>query len=585
MPIVFDSLVLASVLNELEGSITGAGARARIEKVTQPDPLEIVLRLYGPHTRGKLFISCDPHSARIHFTEAERENPPNPYQFCQLLRKYLEGGTIEAIANPLGFGERVVHFTIRGANDQIVTLVAEIMGRHSNIVLMDTKGMVLGAAKHISHDLNRFRETLPGRPYIDPPRQKLKRDPMKGHFPDGSPLADEAAAAQWLLDRYLGVSPLLARESVARAERPLTTTTLWTAFDSILDVVRANNWTPIVWRDEDGILAGAYPISLASVEQNRQHHLSHISKALDQAAKGQEQDQTFHHARTSLISAIHRAHRSRKVDLTSVEQGLAQSEKAEWLQQCGDLILANQAGIIKGNVSVTVDDYYAPQTDAGETVTRTIELDVTRDAGENAERYFRKARKARDSKEMLQQRHKELMEAISLLAEAETVTASAVDARQIAEIVSGIAAHLNPSDTVDPNADPDAAKQKPNPYEGHKIRVFRSVDGFEILVGENATSNDYLTTKIATGADIWLHVRAATSAHGVIRTNNRPGAVGPATIQQAAEIVAARSESKHASLIPVDYTLKKYVRKPRKSAPGAVFYQNEKTIYVSGIGG
>ena len=120
-------------------------------------------------------------------------------------------------------------------------------------------------------------------------------------------------------------------------------------------------------------------------------------------------------------------------------------------------------------------------------------------------------------------------------------------------------------------------------FEGHKIRAFHSPDGWEILVGENATANDYLTTRVAAPSDIWLHVRAATSAHGIIRARNRPAAVSPAALQQAAELVAARSEVKHSSLIPVDYTLKKYVRKPRKSAPGAVTYQNEKTIYVTGI--
>ena len=120
-------------------------------------------------------------------------------------------------------------------------------------------------------------------------------------------------------------------------------------------------------------------------------------------------------------------------------------------------------------------------------------------------------------------------------------------------------------------------------FEGHKIKTFHSPDGWEILVGENATSNDYLTTRVAAPSDIWLHVRAGASAHGVIRARNRPAAVSPAAIQQAAELVAARSEVKHSSLIPVDYTLRKYVRKPRRSAPGAVTYQNEKTINVAGI--
>jgi len=107
------------------------------------------------------------------------------------------------------------------------------------------------------------------------------------------------------------------------------------------------------------------------------------------------------------------------------------------------------------------------------------------------------------------------------------------------------------------------------------------VDGWEVLVGENATSNDYLTTKIAQSNDIWLHARAIPSAHAVIRSQNRPAAVSTAALRLAAEQVARRSDAKHAGLVPVDYTLKKHVRKPRGAAPGAVTYSHEKTIDVT----
>ena len=124
-----------------------------------------------------------------------------------------------------------------------------------------------------------------------------------------------------------------------------------------------------------------------------------------------------------------------------------------------------------------------------------------------------------------------------------------------------------------------AARETPE-FAGHKIRRYRSVDGWEILVGENATSNDYLTTRIASPNDIWLHARALPSAHAVIRSQNRPATVSLAAIKLAAEQVARRSDSRHARLTPVDYTLKKYVRKPRGAAPGAVTYSHEKTLDV-----
>lgn len=581
MSIVFDSIVLACVSDELSTRIVDC----RIERVTQPDPFEIVLKLYGPTYRGMLLASCNPHSARLHLTEKERTRPPQPLHFCQLLRKYLEGSRISAVANPLGFGERVLHLHVATPTYGQLTLVLEIMGRHSNIVLIDSRDMVLGAAKHITHDINRFRETVPGRTYVDPPRQKLKRDPMRGHLPDGSVLEDEKTAAEWLMDRFSGVSPLAAREAVARAERPLTTTSLWNGFDSILEIVRQNGWTPIVWRDENGLTAGAYPISLASVPQTRQRHLSSISLALDEVADAHERDSAFISAKEALVSAIHRARRARSADLESVQQGIHRSEQSDWLQECGDLILNNQHQIVRGDSATNVLDYYRSSEERDEPALRTIDLDPALDVRSNAERYFKKSRKARDSKEMLLARRIELERAIQLLQEAELAITDTITAQQVSEIRNSITAHLNRPDIQDSEENEEKRLNRAQQFEGHKIKVYHSVDGFEILVGENATSNDFLTTRIAAGSDIWLHVRAAASAHGVIRTHNHPGAVGPATIQQAAELVAARSESKHSSLIPVDYTLKKYVRKPRKSAAGAVFYQNEKTIYVVGISG
>ena len=108
-----------------------------------------------------------------------------------------------------------------------------------------------------------------------------------------------------------------------------------------------------------------------------------------------------------------------------------------------------------------------------------------------------------------------------------------------------------------------------------------TVDGWEVLYGENATSNDHLTTRVARPDDLWLHVRAAASAHVVVRTGGRADRVPPRVLEQAARICAAHSEARHSGLVPVDYVLRKHVRKPRRSAPGLVTYQNEKTLFIS----
>ena len=587
---LFDSLILASVTEELGRTIVGG----KVEKITQPTPLEVVLRVYHVGTTYHLLLSADALLARVHLTQIRRENPPSPPPFCSLLRKHLEGAWVDAVSLPLGFGERVLHIDFRAHDGAPLTLIAETMGRMSNIVLVSGAGTVLGAAKHIGRDLNRFRQTVPGQPYLAPPRQRQaskepKRDPLAPFEPpEGEPMAPDEAK-QWLLDTWAGVSPLLAQEAILRVPRgALTPAALWTALSTLLSVVRSGGYTPRVWTDEAGATLGAYPVALLSVPPANQHSRDSISLALDNAAASVGRRDTFEHARDALWAALRRSRKMREREQEEILKGLDNAGKAEEYQQSGDLLLSNRSAIEKGQRLVTVTDYYAPPQQTGEPTQRPIALDPSLSVHENAERFFKRSRKARLSAESLAERRARVAEELALLSLAEREAEAATTGEQVAAVRESMAALLTREDQNSGEQDERAgtpAKPAGPTFEGHKVRAFKSVDGWEILVGENATANDYLTTKLARPSDIWLHVRAATSAHGIIRAQNRPGSVSPAALQHAAELVAARSEAKHSALVPVDYTLKKYVRKPRKSAPGSVTYQNEKTLYVAGIHG
>jgi predicted ribosome quality control (RQC) complex YloA/Tae2 family protein len=209
-----------------------------------------------------------------------------------------------------------------------------------------------------------------------------------------------------------------------------------------------------------------------------------------------------------------------------------------------------------------------------------VEADPALTLREVAEKYYRKAKKARDSKKFLHARlaslNDEYNDIFELLRQAEL-------SKTIQEVafIEKEAVKRGVSQNSAGNSVPDKRNEQESQFDGHKIRRFRSPDGWEVLVGENATSNDYLTTKVASPNDIWLHARSGTSAHAVIRTQNRPVSVSSQAIRFASELVAKRSGAKHAGIVPIDYTLKKFVRKPRKSPPGTVTYNNEKTIDVS----
>ena len=583
---IFDSLLLAAVRDELGKTLVGG----KVEKISQPDPLEIVFRFYHAGHKLDLLLSCDPQDARAHLTHLRRENPPTPPSFCGLLRKYLDGAWLNDVSMPLGFGERVLHLHFKAVDGARLTLIAEIMGKHSNLILVTEAGVILGAAKTIGRGINRFRQILPGLTYVSPPRQRGKRDPLSALSSESdAPESDEVLsleeAKDWLMTHWSGISPLLAQETILRVQRgALTQQALHHALTLLLTVVRVGDWMPRVWTDAEGKTIGAYPIPMLSVPPSSQHLRESVSVALDHAAGSIIRRETFDRAKESLLAALHRTRKLREREAEELQQGLKNAGRAEEYRQTGDLLLTNQSQIQRGQALVSVPDYYAPPLPDGEPTMRFIVLDPALGIHENAERFYKRSRKAETSAMTLRERRAQALEEVALISQAEREAARATTPEEINAIRMSMAQSLAHGA---PQTNTGGPGQKPAPadFEGHKIKRYHSVDGWEILVGENATSNDYLTTKIAVSSDIWLHVRAATSAHGVIRAQNRPASVSPAALQQAAEMVAARSESKHSSLIPVDYTLKKYVRKPRKSAPGTVTYQNEKTLFVAGIHG
>ncbi len=300
-----------------------------------------------------------------------------------------------------------------------------------------------------------------------------------------------------------------------------------------------------------------------------------FSQAVDEASDALEQRSSFDGEKAALVSALVRARRIFETELLDIEEGLANAARASEYQLAGELINANLQKLRPGDEQAFLLDYAS-----GEDV--EIELDPSLSARDNAERYFAKYKKAKASEERLLERQTKVEGGARRIEEAlpRAEAAASLDAVQALVTQLEDIQELFNRKLAEGNA-AEKGKQPESPYAGYKIRTYRSVDGWEILVGETAESNDYLTTKVAAPSDIWLHARAQTSAHAIIRSQNKPDAVSTAAIRYAAEQVAKRSTSKHSRLVPVDFTLKKYVRKPRGSKPGSVLYSREKTIDVA----
>jgi predicted ribosome quality control (RQC) complex YloA/Tae2 family protein len=556
----FDSLTLRAVAAELGPALVGG----QVQKIRQPDEFTVILNVYAGRATRRLLVCAHPERFRAHLTTQEFTFPKVAPTFCMALRKYLEGGRVLSVAQD-GV-DRVLRLVAATSWGEI-TLVAELMGRHSNIVLLSEDGTILEAIKPVGSKLSR-RVVLPGRPY--PPLPAPAKPPLFGSgAADSGDTPADGEVKQWL-EGYSGVSPFLA-EYVAATDDPPT------AVRQIVQDASRGTFLPAVYRNADGIPTGAWPFPPPGTDPDASRDPLSMSEALDIAyatrAEAAKRGALLHALNAILDKEEHSLQRRRQ-DLEAVERN---AERAEEWRIAGELLAANAHGVEKGAVTVSLPNYYAPDMAPME-----IALDPVLSPRENADAYFAKQHKARGAAARVPAQRAELDARAAVLAARRAEIAAADEPtleRLLAEWSSPAPNSPSSLNAGGGGGKPGGSGKSDFP-PGVRIRRFTSDEGWPIWVGDNATGNDYLTTRASDPDDIWLHVRAAASAHGVIKTGKRPEAVPPATLRRAAEIVASRSEAKASGSIPVDYTLRRYVRKPRNSAPGRVTYEREKTIYV-----
>jgi predicted ribosome quality control (RQC) complex YloA/Tae2 family protein len=573
----FDTLMMAAATHEIRRDLVGA----RVARITQPTPLEILIGVYGESGKQTLLYSAESGSARLHVTHAHRSNPPSPPSFCMLLRKYLEGLWLAEIDSVFGLGERVARITFSAHQAHTVYLWLEVMGRYSNAVLTTQDGVILGALKTVNVQMSRMRQIRPGLAYQRPPTSPSAKidafSPTAGNLLPQSTFESTADARKWILDTFTGISPLMADESVMRVSgKELSSETIWYGLNDLILSARVNNYDPVQILDGAGQPISAYPTPLRTVPEDRQLHMRSFCDAIDEAMDAVHVVDTLESERKAMLAALRRAEKACEREALDLQEGLLNSDRADEYRESAELLLASSTSIGQGAEVAVVPDYF---TDDG--TTREIAIDPLLTPAENAESLFRRYRKARDSRERLEQRSVIINDTLQEIAAARAQLASAASIAEIDAIVRPIGDEVARRMAYGAPSSDTAGLPKDRPtFDGHKIRTYHSADGWEILVGENADSNDYLTTRVAEPTDIWLHARSIPSAHAVIRARRKPAAVSSAALHRAAEQVAKRSDGKHARLVPIDYTLRKYVRKPHHAKPGQVTYSHEKTLDV-----
>ena len=569
-----DAATLALVTEELKTTLLDA----KIDKIFEPTRDEVLVTLRTRTDTYRLLLSARSGSARVCLTQESFENPLTPPGFCMLLRKHLTGGRLVDLRREPG--DRIVYFDFRCTNEMgdlvTNTLAAELMGRYSNLVLVQD-GRIIDALKRVDFEDSEVRQLLPGLPYTLPPK------PARPDFLAVSSAALVAAAcekdlpvAAALGKAVAGVGPIVVREAACRAlgETPKPAceleeaerVRLAAALDELKDAHAAGG-TPTAVRlpQADGSLK---PVEF-SFFVPRQYGAAAVltryptySEMLEDYYATKDRAERLRQKSRELYKAVHNMHERAVRKQAARREELAQSARADTLRLYGELLQANLWAMHKGDRQVTVQNYYT-----GEDV--TIRLDPRLAPNENAQKYFKDYKKKQTAHAMLQkllvEGEAEIEYLGTVLYEVESAPGEAALNEIRAELKSqGYLKYYKQRDK----------RQKPADF----LR-YRSSDGFEILVGRNNTQNDKLTLHTARGKDLWFHVQKAPGSHTVVLSYGQD--IPDTTKQEAAELAVLHSSVGGGAKVPVDTTEVRNIKKPAGAKPGMVVYEVYTTVYVT----
>lgn len=570
-----DGIFLRHIGKELESVALGA----KVNQIHQPNRDELIFSLHTHSGNKRLLISARADSPRVSFTRYGAENPQVAPMFCMLLRKRLCGARLCAVRQ---FELERILFLDFDASTTLgdrtkLTLAVEIMGKHSNCILIDEEGVIADALKRVDLTLSSKRLVLPQLRYELPPSQgKLSlRDTEVSSVLKSVCERENLTLDKALLHTILGVSPIVCREVAFRATGTtdarvcdLTASErerLSGEIERIKTLALTGAGTPVMLKDATG---KPFDLSFSEIEQygdaSQTVRCDSFSELLDE----------YYHERDSIermrvrsrdlskLIANNIARLSRKINAQMSE--LEISRDREQLRICGDLLQANLYRIEKGSAFADVENYY----DENMSILR-IKLDPAKSPAQNAQRYYKDYQRAKTADKVLRVQIEKGRQELQYL---ETV-ADEIDRAESDRELGQIKQELISQGYV------KAQKGKQKPPQELPPREFETSDGFTVLVGRNNRQNDMLTLKQARKTDVWFHTKDIPGSHTVLLTQGREPT--ETAIYETACICAWYSKARESSQVPVDYTLIKFVSKPQGSPPGRVIYTDQHTLYVT----
>lgn len=551
----YDGLFTHAIVEELKDNLLSG----RVSKVHQPYPNELLLRIRANRKNHQLLLSANPQYARVQLTDLVFNNPQQAPQYCMVLRKYIEGSILIDIVQRKN--DRVIEFVFTGrdelGDEQNFHLIAEIMGRHSNILLVNKdENKVYEAIRHIPPSMNTYRTLLPGAEYREsPPQDSVNPFEYLGDVEIiGETTQDKIRSIQ---SQFQGFGRDSALELVERIEEnPDESQT--EIFQQFLQPYKDNELKPTLTLD--GNRSSFTALDYSSIEGEKEYFDS-LADLLDEFYENKaERDRV--HQQTNDLSQLLRSERKKNVNkLKKLRRERKQAEQADSYKVKGEVLTAYMHQVEQGMEEIELENFY----EANELI--TIELDPQKSPAQNAQDFFRQYQR-------LNSRKKHLAQQIPL-------------AKQEVDYIDSVLAQLEiaSSDDIEDIRDElrdegylrKQKRTKRRKRKESKPEQYYSTDGDLILVGKNNKQNDQLTMRTANKSDYWLHTKDIPGSHVVIRNDNP----SEKTLVEAAMLAAYYSKYRMSSSVPVDYTQIKHVRKPNGAKPGYVIYDNQQTLFVT----
>lgn len=565
----FDGIVTQAITHELKNDLIGG----KIDKIHQPDKNTILLGIYSNSIHYALNICIDAHNCRINLTTNSKENPLVAPNFCMLLRKHLIGGKISTIEM---YGlERLVKINIETINEfneiEIKSLIIELMGKHSNIILINDKNIIIDSLRHIFATDTIYRDILPSRTYSFPTSEKLdytKISDIYSIFQDNLNLSVEEFS-KLFANTFNGFSLSFVKSAFEKCN--ITTINK----ENLLELQKYIN----------NILT--FPNNLYFTEVYKNNKLSdftlslgnditvekfYLNKFIDNFYFSRETEETFNNCKNNALKLVTDSQKKLLNRLNSINTKLKDCEERDKYRLYGELITSNLYKLTNTHTDyIELENYY----DNNNLI--KIPLDKKYSPNINAKHYFKKYNKLKNALQIVSVQKAETENELNYIDSIIFEIDLASSTKEIQEILDEISENLIKKKVSQKKKNTKNSKKKKQEKQYSPLHF--NIDNFDVYVGKNNKENDWLTFTFANKNDIWLHTKDIQGSHVILKNSGQN--VSDDTLVKCAKLAVEHSKAKFSSNVPVDYCKVQYVKKPNGAKPGMVIFTNNKTISVT----